>query len=282
MSHTLLHGYFIVNPIQNMIYVCFFSITAPYERSLINHGWMPFGIQRFDVGPEGGSITLQSKADSRRRFKKGDVIQLEVPKDAVRKQGGGKMPIRYGILMNGKFKLKAGYKLVSPVVYVSYDPKDTTKPFELQIPHWASDEDVFIATSPQGNNEVGDVIMLNLKYGMVSSSSRNAAVSSISGSELYAVAVREGAKSNFYAIPLESPLTHGRGVELSVIISYASSVWCEVSVQFHSVYVACHIPFPHVHHKAGRTRVDLNRVRPAFDPISVHMGIARFPYCVNI
>ena len=42
------------------------------------------------------------------------------------------------------------------------------------------------------------------------------------------------------------------------------------------------IPFSHVHHKAGRTRVDLNRVRPAFDPISVHMGIARFPYCVNI
>ena len=190
---------------------------------------MPFGVQKVDVGPEGGTITLQSKAESGINFKKEDVIQLEVPKDAVRKQGSGKLPIRYGVLLNGKFKLKAGHKLVSPVVYVNYDQKDTTKPLKLLLPHWSSDEDVFIATAPQDNNEGGDDITFNLKEEMVSSSSRNAAVSSISGSELYAVAVREGSKSNFYAIPLESPLTHGRGVELSVIISYASSVWCEVS-----------------------------------------------------
>ena len=195
---------------------------------------MAFGIQRVDVGPEGGSITLQSKADSRINFKKEDVIQLEVPKDAVRKQGGGKMPIHYGILMDGKFKVKAGYKLVSPVVYVSYNQKDTTKPLKLLLPHWSSDEDVFIATAPQDDKEGGD-ITFNLDE-TVSSSSRNAAISSVSGSKLYAVAVREESKSNFYAIPHEIPIKNGRGVELSVIISYASSVWCEVSVQFHSVW----------------------------------------------
>ena len=225
----------------SLTFNCFSPITAINEQHLIEQstGWMPFGIQNVDVGPEGGTITLQSKADSRAHYKKEDVIQLEVPKDAVRKQGGGKLPIHYGVLLNGKFKVKAGYKLVSPVVYVSYDPKDTTKPLELQIPHWAGDEEVFIATAPQDDNKEGN-ITFNLKEEMGSSSFRNAAVFSISGIESYAVAVREESKSKFYAIPHEIPINNGRGVELSVIISYASSVWCEVSVQFHSVCIACH------------------------------------------
>ena len=214
--------------------MCFLPIVATYERHLIEQSWMPFGVHKVDVGPEGGTITLQSKADSGINFKSEDVIQLEVPKDAVRKQGGGKLPIRYGVLVNGQFKVKAGYKLVSPVVYVNYDQKDTTKPLKLQLPHWSSDEDVIIAAAPQDDNEEGD-IMFNLKD--VSSSSRNAAVSSVSGSELYAVAVREGSKSNFYAIPHEIPIKDERGVELSVIISYASTVWCQVSVQFYNMCV---------------------------------------------
>ena len=45
-----------------------------------------------------------------------DVTHLEVPEGAVAKR---KVQIRYGIIMDGPLVVPAGYKLASPVVYLS-------------------------------------------------------------------------------------------------------------------------------------------------------------------
>ena len=216
---------------MNSVYLCYKSLLftiVPHEEDLERLCWIPFGLQTLEVGLGGGTFPLQPKTEG---CDDGDLIRLEVPGSSLRLDVGKKLLVRYGILVDGPFSLEDSYKLASMVVYIYFDPTHTTKPLNLRLPHWSSGEgELFVAMAPHkvdGKNE----FKFQFEKGL--QPSKKTRVIPINGhSSLFAQAIEEGSSKMFYAISNE--LRNGTETKLQVYVTYASQVWCEVSL---SVYM---------------------------------------------
>ena len=104
------------------------------------------GFKSLYVLPDGRVFPLVSRG--REKEEGGTVIQLRVPRGAVRAVGEGVMEVRYAVIADGPFRTPEGYSLCSMAVYIHYNPAQTTKPFRLTLPHWsgALDHPVFVTS----------------------------------------------------------------------------------------------------------------------------------------
>ena len=154
------------------------------------------------------------------------VIQLHVPPGAVRGEGEGMMEVRYAVIADGPFKTPEGYGLCSMVVFIHYNPAQTTKPFFLLLPHWsgAPDHPVFVTsphTLPEGEQYYPFRLLEGGEFG------EGYGIVEVDGHcSLFGQAYRLEDTSRYYASLWEREEEHSR--HSRVAITFANAVWTQV------------------------------------------------------
>jgi hypothetical protein len=193
----------------------------PVDVELKEMCWIPFGIQSLTVGEEGGTFCLQPR--STEVTHDNDLIQLDVPKNAINTKVCKKLFIQYAILVNGPFVLEEGHKLASHVVYLNFNPEHISQSSSLYLylPHWANEKEVVHAVvAPHSLNKKCEY-EFNL-HNSKSSSKTSTAIPISGHCSLFANAIKEGCLERFMLLSYPSEEL------LKVIITYDSVIWYQI------------------------------------------------------
>ena len=222
---------------------CVHSHTV-HEAELKKFCWIPFGIQTLTVGQEGGLFPLhpQSKELSEDR----DVIMLEVPENAVNTAVCDELRIHYGVIVYGPFEVPEGYQLGSMAVYIYFEENHAVQPVLLHLPHWSGkdgESSLKCAIAPHRLEEGEEKYKFRLTEDGDFHSTEGSGVIAIDGHcSLFAKALKQKASLQYYATGLEKEVKDG--VNLYVLITYASQVWLQVHAY---AFVYIHIILFHQH-----------------------------------
>lgn len=219
--------------VMYLICMYFFQVGG-HEVILQQECWMPFSIQTLVVGPKGGTFDLVPAV---RGVVEEDVdkIRLEVePSNTT-------TTFSYAVLIDGPFQLPIGYRFASHVVYIFSDPSQPARPYRLYLPHWCNQEvwqdgGLSFAEAPHTHSELQGrrIYSFQLKQGGQFIYAKYGSLLVNGHSTLYTLIVkayREDTKScemKYSVTHLVSKLEDGSGVEVSLVISYASAVWKKV------------------------------------------------------
>ena len=209
--------------ISNLLLSIFASLVPKIDAELKEMCWIPFGIQSLTVGEEGGTFYLQPEAPEVGHDN--DLIELDIPRNAINSKVCKELSVQYAILVHGPFVFEEGCKLVSHVVYLDFNPEHISQSSSLylHLPHWANEkEDVHLAVAPHNlNNENEYKFKL---HNFAKSSSKTSTIIPISGHcSLFANAVKVGCLERFMLFSYPSKES------LEVIITYDSVYWYQVS-----------------------------------------------------
>ena len=166
----------------------------------------------------------------------GETLLLEVPPGAIRPSE--RLEVHSAVIPDGPFVLPEGYKLGSLVAYINYDGHHATQPFRLRLPHWYGGEDhvrdgLLFAMAPHTLKKGERVYRFELLEGGRRLSSHCGELEIDGHCSLFAEVFKEGPKSRYQAISLQKE--KGSETTCDVAITYASPLWCDVSMQ-------CNIP----------------------------------------
>ena len=215
------------------VHCSLFTVPPPAaEAALVDHCWIPFGVQLQSVGPEGGKLCLQPSAGAM-GGEEGETILLEVPPGAVRPSESAE--VHSAVIPDGPFTLPEGYQLGSMVVYIHYDSRRVTQPLKLCLPHWYGGEDhiqdgLAFAKAPHTLKEGESVYHFELLEGGRFAEQRQCGVLQISGHCTLFAEVFKVKASSFYYASLWTHQVAGNVVSnhSKVVITYADQVWIEV------------------------------------------------------
>ena len=204
-----------------------YSYTV-HEAELKKLCWIPFGIQTLTVGQEGGLFSLQPQSEGLSEDR--DVIMLEVPANAVNRAVCDELCIRYGVIVYGPFDVPEGYQLGSMAVYIYFEEDHAVQPVLLHLPHWSgkdSESSLKCAIAPHRLEEGEEKYKFRLTEDGDFHSREGSGVIAIDGHcSLFAKALKQKASLQYYATGLEKEVKDG--VNLYVLITYASQVWLQV------------------------------------------------------
>ena len=165
-------------------------------------------------------------------------ILLEVPPGAVHPLES--VEVRSAIIPMGSFTLPEGYQLGSMVVYINYDGRLVSKPFNLHLPHWYGGDDhirdgLSFAMAPHTLKEGERVYHFELVDGGMFEEQRQCGVLQLSGHcTVFAAVFKVKASSLYYASLWThhiagNVITHNE-VHSKVVVTYADPVWIEVGI----------------------------------------------------
>ena len=194
------------------------------EAVLSRKCWLPFEYHSITVDGRGGTYNLCSD----------HLTKLTVPRNAVR---GEIAEIRYAMIGKGPFQLPPNYQLGSFVVYVHYNPEEISTPVSLFLPTWYGGDVVPGEPPPDGLSFVVAPHTLGLRdtqytFQLVDGGtfmSTSGAIDIDGHSSLFAVVFEEGATCSYFATKLEYEPSSDGQVKVSIVLSYASVLWTEVS-----------------------------------------------------
>ena len=202
------------------------------EAALVDHCWIPFGVQLQSVAPEGGKLCLQPSAGTM-GGEEGETILLEVPPGAVCPSES--VEVHSSVIPDGPFTLPEGYQLGSMVVYVYYNDRRVSCPLLLCLPHWYGGEDhvqdgLSFAMAPHMLKEGEHFYRFELLEGGKFAKQRQCGVLQISGHCTLFATVFKVKASSFYYASLWTHQVAGNVVSnySKVVITYADQVWIEV------------------------------------------------------
>ena len=206
------------------------SLPPAAEAALIDLCWLPFGVQSYSVGPEGGKLCLQPAVGR----EVGQAILLEVPPGAVNPSQS--VEVHSAIIPDGPFTLPEGYQLGSMAVYINYDGRRVTRSLKLRLPHWYGGEDyvrdgLSFAMAPHTLKEGQRVYQFELLEGGRRLNSHCWELEIDGHCSLFAEVYKKGTISHYQAIALEKP--EGDETTCDVAVMYAFPLWCEVSIHIH-------------------------------------------------
>ena len=197
-----------------------------HESVLEKRCWLPLGIKSIRIPPDGGVFPLVYKGKEEEEG--GTVIQLCVPRGAVRAVGEEMVEVRYAVIADGPFRTPEGYSLCSMAVYIHYNPAQTTKPFRLTLPHWSGslDHPVFVTsphTLPEGEQYYPFRLLEGGEFG-----EGYGIVEVVGHCSLFGLAFRLEDTSRYYASLWERE--EGNIMHSKVAVTFKSNVWIRVSV----------------------------------------------------
>ena len=164
------------------------------------------------------------------------VIMLEVPENAVNTAVCDELCIHYGVIVYGPFDVPEGYQLGSMAVYIYFEEDHTVKPVLLHLPHWAGkdgESSLKCAIAPHRLEEGEEKYKFRLTEDGDFHSTEGSGVIAINGHcYLFAIMHDENATSKYYATSFEKEGEDGTAI--SVMVTYFSQVWLEVS--FNKLY----------------------------------------------
>lgn len=204
--------------------------------------WIPFSIQTLVVGPKGGTFDLVPPVTGVVE-EDADKIRLEVePSNTT-------TTFSYAVLIEGPFQLPIGYRFASHVVYIFSDPSQPTRPYRLYLPHWCNQEiwqsgGLSFAEAPHTHSEQQGrlIYSFQLKQGGQFMYATYGSLLVNGHSTLYVLimkayrqdTMRKCCELRYSVTHLVSKLEDASGVEVSLVISYASAVWKKVCICVHA------------------------------------------------
>ena len=191
--------------------------------------WIPFGIHTFKVLPQGGLFHFGKSSTI--SYGWGSAGYIQVPEDAFTTTS---LDVRCALIMHGPFSLPDGYQFASPVVYLTFDTTNTTKPITLHLPHWCknnqedwTDDNLMFVMAPHSLGEGEESYQFQpieggrflIHDGVLSITGHNS---------LFAVAFKNTGKSLYRATYLSKHDEVKGHISNDVVFTYAHPIWQQV------------------------------------------------------